>query len=149
MTFEVKLGGMTGCVIEANPLRIVENVVEAREVILNYAIDALHHHAHDPERREYLRLNVGPDGPTWDDLAACEEGHRYDPNKPQDGMKCSYSLYRQRGIEGVGGSIWTYSVTVWATAPPEVWGHPADQPVSGMDMDEHFRNDLRSGSDNE
>ena len=25
--------------------------------------------------------------------------------------------------------MWTYGVTIWATAPPEVWDHPTDQPV--------------------
>ncbi len=92
-------------------------------------MDALGHHAHDPDRREHLRLNVRPEGPTWDDLAACEEGRRYDPSKPEDGMRCSYFLYRQGGIESVGGSIWNYTVTIWATAPPEGWDHPVHEPV--------------------
>ena len=94
--------------------------------------DALGHHAHDPERREHLRLNVRTGGPTWDDLAECEEGRRYDPSQPANGMTCSYFLYRQGGIEGVGGLRWTYSVTIWATAPPEVWNHPTNQPTGHL-----------------
>ncbi len=139
--FELKLGMWRGCVMLEDHPFAVETVAEARSAILQYAMDALDHHAYDPERREYLRLNVGPDGPTWDDLAECEEGRRYDPGKPEDGMKCSYFLYRKGGIEGVGGSIWTYSVTIWATAPPEVWDHPADQPL-GLDGGDGLDDDL-------
>ena len=73
-------------------------------------------------------------GPTWDDLAKCETGRRYDPANPEAGMTCTYFLYGQGGIEGVGGVIWTYEVWVWATAPPEVWDHPSDQLVAtGID----------------
>ena len=136
--FELKLGMWRGCVMLEDHPFAVETVAEARSAILQYAMDALDHHAHDPEKRKYLRLNVRPGGPTWDDLAECEEGRRYDPSKPEEGMKCSYLLYLQRGIPGVGGLIWAYSVTIWATAPPEVWGHPADQPVaegSILDLD--------------
>ena len=128
--FELKLGNWRGCVMWEDQPFHVETVAEARSAILRYTMDMLDHHAHDPERREYLRLKVGADGPAWDDLIECEEGRRYDPNKPEDGMKCSYFLYREGGIEGVGGVMWTYSVTIWATAPPDVWGHPADQPAA-------------------
>ena len=31
--------------------------------------------------------------------------------------------------------MWTYGVTIWATAPPEVWDHPTDQPA-GLDTDD-------------
>ena len=132
--FELKLGSLRGCVmLEDRPFR-VETVAEARAAILQYAMDLLDHHAHEPEKRGYLRLNVRADGPTWDDLGECEEGRRYDPTKAGDGMQCSYFLYREGGLEGVGGLMWTYCVTIWATAPPEVWDHPADQPV-GLDED--------------
>ena len=135
--FEVKLGSLTGCVmLEDRPFR-VETVAEARAVILRYATDALGHHAHSPEKREYLRLNVRPGGATWEDLAECEEGRRYDPADPDTGMTCSYLLYLQGGLEGVGGVMWTYGVTIWATAPPEVWDHPADQPA-GLDADDRL-----------
>ena len=141
--FEIKLGRLTGCVMLDDQPVAVETVAEARSAILRYAMDALGHHAHDPQRREHLRLNVRADGPTWQDLIECEEGRRYDPAKPDDGMQCSYSLYRQGGIEGVGGLRWTYSVTIWATAPPEVWGHPADQ-TAGLDSVDERDNDLAS-----
>ncbi len=39
--------------------------------------------------------------------------------------------------------MWTYGVTIWATAPPEVWNHPADQPL-GLDTDDDLNNDLAS-----
>ena len=130
--FELKLGSMTGCMmLEDNPFP-VETVAEARSAILQHAMDSLGHHAHDPEKHEYLRLKVRPGGPTWEELAECEEGRRYDPADPETGMTCSYLLYTQGGLEGVGGVMWTYGVTIWATAPPEVWNHPADQPA-GLD----------------
>ena len=143
--FEIKLGSLTGCVmLENNPFK-VETVAEARSTILRYAMDVLGNHAHDPDKQEHLRLNVSAGGPTWDDLAECEEGRRYDPADPDTGMTCSYFLYRQGGLEGVGGVMWTYGVTIWATAPPEVWDHPADQPA-GLDADDH-RGDLAPNSD--
>ena len=133
--FDLKLGSLRGCVmLEDRPFR-VETVAEARAAILQYAMDLLGHHAHEPEKRGYLRLNVRADGPTWDDLGECEEGRHYDPGKPEDGMRCSYFLYREGGLEGVGGLMWTYCVTIWATAPPEVWDHPADQSI-GLDEDD-------------
>ncbi len=132
--FELKLGSLTGCVMLEDRPFSVETVAEARSAILKYAMDALGHHAHDPENREYLRLNVQAGGPTWHDLIKCEEGRRCDPADPGTGMTCSYFLYQQGGLEGVGGVMWTYSVTIWATAPLEVWDHPADQPAnSGTD----------------
>ena len=138
-SIELKLGSMSGCMMLEDHPFIVETVAEARAAILQYAMDALGHHAHDPGKRQYLRMQVGADGPAWEDLAECEEGRRYDPSKPGEGMRCSYFLYRQGGLEGVGGLMWTYSVTTWATAPPEVWDHPVDQPV-GLDED-HNRDD--------
>ena len=133
--FELKLGSLSGCVMLEDQPFIVETVAEARTAILRYAIDALGHHAHDPEKREYLRLNARPGGATWEDLAECEEGRRYDPSDPDTGMTCSYLLYIQGGLEGVGGVMWTYGVTIWATAPPAVWDHPTNQPV-GLDADD-------------
>ena len=133
--FELRLSSLTGCMLlEGNPFT-VETVAEVRSAILQHAMDMLGHHAHDPEEREYLRLNVRPGGPTWDDLAECEEGRRYDPADPETGMTCSYLLYCQGGLEGVSGVMWTYGVTIWATAPPEVWDHPTDEPV-GLDADD-------------
>ena len=129
---ELTLGLWRGCVMCEDRPFTVETVAEARSAILRFAMEALDHHAHDPQRRQYLRLNVGADGPAWPDLIECEQGRRYNPGKPDDGMKCSYLLYRQDSIEGVGGLRWTYSVTIWATAPPKVWNHPADQPTGHL-----------------
>lgn len=56
--------------------------------------------------------------PTWEDLIEREEGRRYDPADPDTGMTCSYCLFGQGSLEGVGGVMWTHSVTIWATAPP-------------------------------
>ena len=44
--------------------------------------------------------------------------------------------------------MWTYGVTIWATAPPpppEVWDHPTDQPI-GLDNDDDLHNDSRPDS---
>lgn len=142
---ELKLGSLTGCMmLEGNPFT-VETIAEARSAILQFAMDELGHHAHNPEKREYLRLNVRPGGPTWEDLAECEEARRYDPTDPDTGMTCSYLLYMQGGLEGVGGVMWTYGVTIWATGPSEIWDHPADQPV-GLDNDDDLHNDCRPDS---
>ena len=65
--FELKLGNWRGCVSWEDQPRFVETVAEARSTILQYAMDMLGHHAHDPEHREYLRLNVPAGGPTWED----------------------------------------------------------------------------------
>jgi hypothetical protein len=146
--FELKLGSLTGCMmLEDNPFT-VETVAEARSAILQHAMDLLGHHAHNPEKREYLRLKVRPGGPTWEDLAECEEGHRYDPADPDVGMTCSYLLYCQGDLEGVGGVMWTYSVTIWATAPPEVWDHPTDQP-DGLDQDRNRGDDVEIDTDSD
>ena len=146
--FELKLGSLTGCVmLEDHPFH-VETVAEARSAILRYAMDALGHHAHDPERREYLRLNMPAGGPTWDDLLECEEGRRYDPADSDTGMTCSYYLYGQGGLEGIGGVMWTYGVTIRATAPPEVWDHPTDQPA-GLDDDDYRGNDVGLDTDSD
>ena len=133
--FELTLGSLRGCVMIEGESSFVGTVAEARLAILQYAMDLLDHHAHRSEKRKHLRLNVGADGPTWDDLVECEESRRYDPSKPEDGMRCSYFLYQEGGLGGVGGLMWTYSVVIWATAPPEVWDHPADEPV-GLDADD-------------
>ena len=71
--FELKLGSLTGCMmLEGNPFT-VETVAEARSAILQFAMDELGHHAHNPDKRDHLRLNVPAGGSTWDDLAECEE----------------------------------------------------------------------------
>ena len=93
--FELTLGSLRGCVMIGGESSFGGTVAEARVAILQYAMDLLDHHAHRSEKRKHLRLNVGADGPTWDDLAECEDGRRYDPSKPEDGMRCSYFLYQE------------------------------------------------------
>lgn len=139
-SFRLTLGSQSGCVMTPDNHFTVETVAEARAIILQHAmdelgIDSLEDHTRDSEESESLRLNLGADGPTWEDLAECEEWRRYDPAHPDAGMTCNYLLYSQGGLEGVGGLMWTYGVCIWATAPPEVWDHPADQPA-GLDDDE-------------
>jgi len=60
--FELKLGSLTGCVLLEPRSFAVETVVEARSAILRCAMEALGHHGHSPEKREYLRLNVPAGG---------------------------------------------------------------------------------------
>ena len=131
--------------IDLDPF-IVETVAEAREAILRYAMDVVGHEAHDPDEREYLRLNVRAGGPTWEDLAECKEDEHYDPADPDAGMTCSYLLYSQGAIPGVGGLMRNYSVSIRATAPPEVWDHPTDQPC-GLDTDDDPYEDLQPDRD--
>ena len=144
--FEISMGSLRGCVMwEGEPVT-VDTVGDARAAILQYAMDALGHHAHDPERAEHLRLRVPAGGPTWDDLSNCETGRRYDPAEPDAAMSCSYLLYRQGGLEGVGGLVWTYGVQIWATAPPELWNHPAGHPID-LDHDDDSGDDAGIDSD--
>ena len=135
LAIEVRLGSQTGCLMRGDGVIVVETVVEARQAILAHAMDALGGHARNPERRECLRLERRKGGPNWEDLTRCETTRRYDPDNPDAGMECSYLLYEQEDLEGVGGVVWTYGVSIWATAPPEVWDHPVDQPC-GLNADD-------------
>ena len=120
---------------------IVETVAEAREVIVHYAKGELSGYTRDPEQREHLRFSTRRGRSTWKSLAECETSRRYDPADPEAGMTCSYLLYEEGGLGVVGGGAWTYSVEIWATAPPAVWDHPADQPI-GLDNPDDPDNDL-------
>ena len=130
----VKLGSLTGCVLLIDsPCETFASVGEARAAILAFAFDRLDTDQLDTDNREHLRLRFRDSAPTWDDLAACEAERTYDPADPGGDMTCSYLLYQQGGLDGVGGMIWTFAVQIWVTAPPEVWDHPADQPA-GLDV---------------
>lgn len=137
LAMEVRLGVQTGCVVEPDAVVFVETVAAAREVILNHAVRSLNGKGAASDEREHLRLRGGEGGPTWEDLARCETYSVYDPNDPDAGMRCGYVLYEQGGLDGVGGLVWAFGVYVWATAPPEVWDHPGDQPC-GRETDEEF-----------
>ena len=138
LAIEVRLGNQTGCVVMGDAVVIVETVAEARGVILRHAMDTLRGKGNDPKEREHLRLRGGKGGRKWEDLTTCETDRRYDPDNPDAAMRCDYMLYEQGGLEGVGGLIWNFGVYISATAPPEVWDHPADQPC-GLDNDENRR----------
>lgn len=60
-------------------------------------------------------------------------------------MTCSYLLYERGPLGVVGGGAWTYSEEIWATGPPEIWDHPADQPT-GLDNDDDLHNDYQPES---
>lgn len=132
LAIRVRLGSQEGCVPTPGEAIVVERVAEARRAILRHAKSALREHGRDPEDRRYLRLKGGKKGPTWKDLAQCEINRHYDPDNPESGMTCSYLLYEQGDLGVVGGGVWTFAVSIWATAPPEAWDHPADQPC-GLD----------------
>ena len=140
LAIEVRLGSMTGCVIRPDRAVVVETVAEARQTILRHAMDALGDHQRNPERREYMRLKGRAGDPTWEDLAGCETYRRYDPDNPDAGLECSYLLYEQGDLDGVGGLVWTYGVSIRATAPPDVWDHPPDQPC-GFDTGDDLIDD--------
>ena len=146
LALQVVLGSQTGCVVMGGGAVIVETVAEARKVILGHAMNSLGDHARNPRHREHLRLRGHKARPTWEDLAGCETHRRYDPDEPDAGMRCDYVLYEEGDLDGVGGLVWTYGVDIWATAPPEVWDHPADLPCGLGADDDPFDGDRSPSS---
>ena len=145
LAFEVTIGSRAGCCLSGDIPVIVETVAEAREVIVSYAKGELSGYTRDPQQREHLCFTTRRGRSSWKSLAECETNRRYDPADPGAGMTCSYLLYDEGGLEGVGGLVWTYSVEIWVTGPPEVWDHPANQPV-GLDTDDDRDNNPKSDS---
>ena len=141
LAFEVTIGSRAGCCLSGDIPVVVETVAEARDVIVGYARGELSGYTRDPERQDHLRFKTRRGRSRWKSLTECETSRRYDPADPEAGMTCSYLLYEEGGLGVVGGGAWTYSVEIWATAPPEVWDHPADQPI-GLDTDDDLDNDL-------
>ncbi len=141
LAFEVKIDSRAGCCLSGEIPVIVETVAEAREVIVGYAKGSVGGRQREPEQQEHLQFRTRRGRSAWKSLAECETSRCYDPTDPEAGMTCSYLLYDEGGLEGVGGVMWTYSVAIWVTAPPAVWDHPADQPA-GLDTDEDVHNDL-------
>ena len=142
LAVEIQLGSQSGCIPDEWS-SIVETVAEAREAILRHVLAEAQDHDGEPGTR-------GPGGrrATWEDLAEYEDSRRYDPNNPEAGMRCSYSLSETEWMEGVGGILWPVTDHRWATAPPEVWDHPADQPAgldNGDDPDNHPEDDSDPG----
>ena len=145
LAFEVTIGSRAGCCLSGEIPVVVETVEEAREVIVSYAKGELSGYTRDPERQDHLRFKTRRGRSRWKSLTECETSRRYDPADPEAGMTCSYLLYEEGGLGVVGGGAWTYSVELWATAPPEVWDHPADHPI-GLDNAHDPDNDSKSDS---
>ena len=148
LAFEVRIESRAGCCLSGEIPVIVETVAEAREVIVSYAKGELSGYTRDPERRDHLHFKTRRGRSAWKSLAESETSRRYDPADPEAGMTCSYLLYEEGGLGVVGGGAWTYSVELWATAPPSVWDHPADQPVR-LDNADDPDNDLQPGCDSD
>ena len=146
LAFEVRIDSRAGCVLNGDIPVIVETVAEAREVIVGYAQGSVGGRQREPEQQEHLRFKTRQGRSAWKSLAECETSRCYDPADPEAGMTCSYLLYEEGGLGVVGGGVWTYSVEIWATAPPEVWDHPANQPI-GLDNDDDRDNNAKSDSD--
>ncbi|MYD04949.1 MAG: hypothetical protein F4X21_08530 [Acidimicrobiia bacterium] len=134
LAYTVEIESQTGCLIEAAVPVIVETVDEARRLILDYAVQAVDH-KNPPDSRHKMRLKGWEEGPDWDDLNRCIDYRRYDPDRPDKGMRCSYELYVDGPLGGVGGLLWTYYVGITAVSSPEIWDHPLDQPC-GLAEDE-------------
>ena len=145
LAFEVTIGSRAGCCLSGEIPVIVETVAEAREVIVSHAKGELSGYTRDPERQDHLRFKTRRGRSRWKSLTECETSRRYDPADPDAGMTCSYLLYDEGGLEGVGGVMWTYSVAIWVAAPPAVWDHAADQPI-GLDNADDPDNDLADDS---
>ena len=146
LAFEVTIGSRAGCCLSGDIPVIVETVAEAREVIAHYAKGSVGGRQREPEQQEHPRFRTRQGRSAWKSLAECETSWRFDPADPEAGMTCSYLLYEEGGLGVVGGGAWTYSVEIWATAPPAVWDHPADQPI-GLDNAHDPDNDSKSDSD--
>ena len=140
LAFEVTIGSRAGCCLSGDIPVIVETVAEAREVIVSHAKGGLSGYTRDPEQHDHLRFKTRRGRSAWKSLAECETSRHHDPADPEAGMTCSYLLYEEGGLGVVGGGAWTYSVELWATAPPAVWDHPADQPAR-LDNDDDLHND--------
>ena len=140
LAFEVTIGARSGCCLMGDVSVIVETVAEAREVIVRHAKDHGGGSGREPDDREHQLFRTRRGRSAWKSLLECETSRRYDPADPAAGMTCCYLLYEKGPLGVVGGGAWTYSVEIWATGPPEVWEHPADQPV-GLDTDSDVHDD--------
>ena len=141
LAIEITVETRTGCVLSGDLPIIVETVAEARKVIASYAKDLIGDRQRAPDKREYLRFRTSRGRSAWKSLLECETHRRYDPAGPDARMACSYLLYLEGNLEGVGGLMWTYGIEIWVTGPPEVWDHPANL-ACGLDNDDDRDNDL-------
>jgi len=136
LAFEVTIGGRSGCCLIGDIPVIVETVAEAREAMVRHAKGNSGGSRSEPDDREHQRFRTRRGRSAWKSLLECETSRRYDPADPEAGMTCCYLLYETGPLGVVGGGAWTYSVEMWATGPPEVWDHPADQPAGLDDGDD-------------
>ena len=134
LAIEITIDTRTGCVVSGDLPIIAETVTEARKVIASYAKGLIGDRQREPDKQAFLRFRTSRGRSAWKSLLECETHRRYDPADPGAPMTCSYLLYEEGNLEGVGGIMWTYGVEISVTGPPEVWDHPADQPV-GLDDD--------------
>lgn len=141
LAIEITIDTWSGCVVSGDLPIIVETVAEARKVIASYAKGLIGDRQREPDKQEHLRFSTTRGRSAWKSLLECETHRRYDPAAPDARMTCSYLLYEEGNLEGVGGLMWTYGVEIWVTGPPSIWDHPADQPV-GLDNDDDRDNDL-------
>ena len=146
LAFEVKIGGRSGCCLTGDIPVVVETVAEAREVMVRHAKGNSGDPRSEPDDREHQRFRTRRGRSAWRSLLDCETSRRYDPADPGARMTCSYLLYEKGPLGVVGGGAWTYSVEMWATGPPEVWDHPADQPT-GLDSVNVPDDDVEDDSD--
>ena len=146
LAFTVEIDTRSGCVLSGGIREIVESVAEARKVIVRHAGGGRSKSRHDePDDHGHVRFKTRQGRSAWKSLLECETSRRYDPSDAEAGMTCSYLLYEHEGLGVVGGGTMPYSVEIWATAPPEVWDHPAGQPI-GLDSDDDLHNDYPSES---
>lgn len=145
LAFEVMIGSRSGCCMIGEIPVIVETVAEAREVIVRHAKGNGGESRREPDDGENFYFRTRRGRSAWKSLLECETSRRYDPSDPEAGMTCSYLLYERGPLGVVGGGAWTYSVEIWATGPPSIWDHPADQPI-GLDNGDDLHNDYRPDS---
>ena len=141
LAMEITIETRTGCVLSGDLPIIVETVTEARKVVASYAKDLIGDREREPDKQAFLRFRTTWGRSAWKSLLECETHRRYDPADSDARMACSYLLYEEGNLEGVGGLIWTYGIEICVTGPPEVWNHPTDEPV-GLDNDDARDNDL-------
>ncbi|MYE65821.1 MAG: hypothetical protein F4231_07885 [Acidimicrobiaceae bacterium] len=137
LAFEVRIGSRSGCCMIGDTPVIVETVAEAREVIVSHAKEHSRESRSELDDEEHFHFRTRRGRPAWKSLLECETSRRYDPAAAEAGMSCSYLQMCK--------SAWTYSVEIWATGPPEIWDHPADQPA-GLDNEDGLYNNPRPNS---
>ena len=141
LAFEVTIGSRAGCCLSGDIPVIVETVAEAREVIVGYARGDLSGYTRDPEQRDHLHFKTRRGRSKWKSLTEWRDEPPLRPGRPRSGHDLLLPALRGGWSRSRRRCAWTYSVEIWATAPPAVWDHPADQPI-GLDNPDDPDNDL-------